>query len=304
MERNPRGRPRHPDVLTPAEWRVLEELREGGTNAEIASRLGISGDAVKYHISNMLGKLELRDRRALAAWRPERRRGPLRAGRDSGHCLVADTSAGVDRRRGGGRCRGGGGGGRGRGSDGVALSVGMASGPWSSRRPYPSPPMGRCRRAAAPRRLQRSPRSTPTHDHPAPRRRGLRGHLSLDGRDAATPARRASLRAGHPTGDCGRALIRAVKGTAAFHLLTASGGRSPYHYELVSEHSNISIQGTHLPYNFDLSHATGHRASGVRSRYRRRWRHRRDDVQPHPGQPVTPSPHRLVCFAPRRGAGR
>ena len=79
MERNPRGRPRHPDVLTPGEWRVLEQLREGGTNAEIASRLGISADAVKYHISNMLGKLELRDRRALAAWRPEGRQGGLLA---------------------------------------------------------------------------------------------------------------------------------------------------------------------------------------------------------------------------------
>ena len=56
MERNRGGRPRHPDVLTPAEWRVLEALREGGTNAEIGARLGISADAVKYHISNMLGK--------------------------------------------------------------------------------------------------------------------------------------------------------------------------------------------------------------------------------------------------------
>ena len=34
-----RGRPPHPGVLTPAEWRVLEELREGRTNAEIAVRL-------------------------------------------------------------------------------------------------------------------------------------------------------------------------------------------------------------------------------------------------------------------------
>ena len=76
MERNRGGRPRHPDVLTPAEWRVLDALREGGTNAEIASRLGLSLDTVKTHISNMLAKLELRDRRALAAWRPdaERRR--------------------------------------------------------------------------------------------------------------------------------------------------------------------------------------------------------------------------------------
>ena len=79
MERNRGGRPRHPDVLTPAEWRVLEALRDGGTNAEIGARLGISADAVKHHISNMLGKLELRDRRALAAWHPEERRGRLPA---------------------------------------------------------------------------------------------------------------------------------------------------------------------------------------------------------------------------------
>ena len=70
MERNRGGRPRHPDILTPAEWRVLEALREGGTNAEIGARLGISADAVKYHVSNMLGKLALRDRRELASWRP------------------------------------------------------------------------------------------------------------------------------------------------------------------------------------------------------------------------------------------
>ena len=79
MERNRRGRPRHPDVLTPAEWRVLDALREGGTNAEIAARLNLSLDTVKYHISNMLAKLELRDRRALASWRPEERRGRLGA---------------------------------------------------------------------------------------------------------------------------------------------------------------------------------------------------------------------------------
>ena len=78
MGRNRRGRPRHPDVLTPAEWRVLDALREGGTNAEIAARLGLSPDTVKTHISNMLAKLELRDRRALAAWRPDAR--PRRLG--------------------------------------------------------------------------------------------------------------------------------------------------------------------------------------------------------------------------------
>ena len=79
MERNRGGRPRHPDILTPAEWRVLEELRKGGTNAEIAVRLGVSPDAVKYHISNMLGKLALHDRHQLAAWQAAAKRGRLRA---------------------------------------------------------------------------------------------------------------------------------------------------------------------------------------------------------------------------------
>ena len=77
MERRGRGRPRHPDILTPAERRVLDELRAGGTNAEIAVRLGISADGVKYHVSNMLGKLGLENRQQLAAWREpprERRR--------------------------------------------------------------------------------------------------------------------------------------------------------------------------------------------------------------------------------------
>lgn len=79
MERDRGGRPRHPDVLTPAEWRVLEELRRGGTNAEIAVRLGVSPDAVKYHTSNMLGKLGLDDRHELAGWQPKGR-GPHRLG--------------------------------------------------------------------------------------------------------------------------------------------------------------------------------------------------------------------------------
>ena len=74
MTRRGRGRPPHPEILTPAEQRVLNELRRGGTNAEIAARLDVTLDAVKYHISNMLGKLEFDNREQLAAWRPERRR--------------------------------------------------------------------------------------------------------------------------------------------------------------------------------------------------------------------------------------
>ncbi len=50
---------------------MLEELRKGGTNAEIAIRIGIGPETVKTHISNMLAKLEMEDRHELAAWREE-----------------------------------------------------------------------------------------------------------------------------------------------------------------------------------------------------------------------------------------
>ena len=69
-----RGRPPHPGTLTPAEQRVLEELRRGGTNVEIAVRLGLSPETVKTHIASMLGKLGLDDRHTLASWRPDRDR--------------------------------------------------------------------------------------------------------------------------------------------------------------------------------------------------------------------------------------
>jgi len=49
---------------------VLEHVRLGRTNAEIGEALGISADAAKYHVANMLSKLGLPDRRALAAWQP------------------------------------------------------------------------------------------------------------------------------------------------------------------------------------------------------------------------------------------
>ncbi|MGE3697155.1 MAG: LuxR C-terminal-related transcriptional regulator, partial [Dehalococcoidia bacterium] len=47
-----RGRPRHPDVLTPAEWRVVNAVRHGMSNRVIAERRGISLDAVKFHVAN------------------------------------------------------------------------------------------------------------------------------------------------------------------------------------------------------------------------------------------------------------
>lgn len=63
-----RGRPPHDDVLTPAEWRTVEAVRHGMTSRQIAARRGISLDAVKYHVGNVLQKLGLSDRAALRRW--------------------------------------------------------------------------------------------------------------------------------------------------------------------------------------------------------------------------------------------
>ena len=63
-----RGRPKHPDILTPREWEVLGHVREGRSNEQIAERLGISTAGVKYHVSEILGKLALDNRHDAARW--------------------------------------------------------------------------------------------------------------------------------------------------------------------------------------------------------------------------------------------
>ncbi len=65
-----RGRPKHPDILTPREWEVLELVREGLSNDAIGERLGISLDGVKFHVSEILGRLGVRDRQEAARWQP------------------------------------------------------------------------------------------------------------------------------------------------------------------------------------------------------------------------------------------
>ncbi|MFF0343753.1 VOC family protein [Kribbella sp. NPDC004875] len=73
-----RGRPRHPDVLTPAEWRVVHLVRHGLSNREIAQRRGVSVDAVKFHVANALLKLGLNRRTELRNWRGVPADSPLR----------------------------------------------------------------------------------------------------------------------------------------------------------------------------------------------------------------------------------
>ena len=68
-----RGRPPHPDILTPREWDVLALLRQGLSNPEIGERLNISRRGARWHVSEITSKLGVTDRRAAAAWRPSRR---------------------------------------------------------------------------------------------------------------------------------------------------------------------------------------------------------------------------------------
>lgn len=63
-----RGRPAHLDTLTLAEWRVAEAVRHGLTNPEIATKQGVSVDAVKYRVSNVLQKLGFQSRDELRTW--------------------------------------------------------------------------------------------------------------------------------------------------------------------------------------------------------------------------------------------
>lgn len=56
-------------MLTPAEWRVVNGVRHGMSNREIARIRGVSLDAVKFHIGNALGKLGLCRRAELKLWK-------------------------------------------------------------------------------------------------------------------------------------------------------------------------------------------------------------------------------------------
>ena len=72
-----RGRPRHPDVLTPGEWLVLDSVRHGLTRRQIAARRGISEDAVRYHTRNIARKLGVDGVAALRHWPGYPRGSPL-----------------------------------------------------------------------------------------------------------------------------------------------------------------------------------------------------------------------------------
>src|ERR1700675_2158676 len=65
-----RGRPRHPDLLTPREQEVLTLIRDGLTNEQIAERLSIGFETAKSHVAEILSKLGVATREEAAAWQP------------------------------------------------------------------------------------------------------------------------------------------------------------------------------------------------------------------------------------------
>ena len=56
----------HGHFLTAREGEILQLLMRRLTNKEISGALGISERTVKFHVSNILGKLQIEDRRGLA----------------------------------------------------------------------------------------------------------------------------------------------------------------------------------------------------------------------------------------------
>ena len=70
------------DLLTDREREVLQQLATGLTNAEIAGRLCLGEATVKTHVSNVLGKLGIRDRTHAVIWAYEN--GVVRVGDNPG----------------------------------------------------------------------------------------------------------------------------------------------------------------------------------------------------------------------------
>ncbi|MCC4597706.1 LuxR C-terminal-related transcriptional regulator [Xanthomonas campestris pv. phormiicola] len=82
-KKRPRGRPAHDDVLTPAEWRLAHAVQHGLSNRRIAAGKGVSLDAVKFHMANILAKLGLPDRKALGQWFRAPRASALDSGKET-----------------------------------------------------------------------------------------------------------------------------------------------------------------------------------------------------------------------------
>jgi DNA-binding CsgD family transcriptional regulator len=57
-----------PDVLSRREREVVPLIAEGLSNAEIAKLLFVTPKTIEHHVTNILGRLDLRTRTEIAAW--------------------------------------------------------------------------------------------------------------------------------------------------------------------------------------------------------------------------------------------
>ena len=55
-------------MITKNEWTIIKEVSKGKSNTEIAKDLSFSEGTVRNYLSNIMDKLELRDRTQLAIW--------------------------------------------------------------------------------------------------------------------------------------------------------------------------------------------------------------------------------------------
>lgn len=54
--------------LTKTEWKIIGQVEYGFSNKEIAEKLNLSEGTIRNYLSNILNKLDLRDRTQLAIW--------------------------------------------------------------------------------------------------------------------------------------------------------------------------------------------------------------------------------------------
>jgi DNA-binding CsgD family transcriptional regulator/catechol 2,3-dioxygenase-like lactoylglutathione lyase family enzyme len=88
-----RGRPPADDLLTPTEWAIVDAVRHGLTNPDIARRRGVSLDAVKYHVANALQKLGFSSRLQLRMWSGVRKDSLL--AQQEAHAMTSQASFGA-----------------------------------------------------------------------------------------------------------------------------------------------------------------------------------------------------------------
>lgn len=79
MSQRPRGRPAHPDVLTPAEWSVLDLYRHGHSRRAMARLRGTSEYAIRYHLRNIATKLGIASLPELRHWPGYPQNSPMKA---------------------------------------------------------------------------------------------------------------------------------------------------------------------------------------------------------------------------------